>query len=245
MKKILSVILIVFLFFFIIQPTYAVETTQTNPIIELLNIFLHFGQGGSSTQNPSTTPGSLLTITPDPNITPQIFPGNKVYYAQCNGALGSGYGNLPLPNGCTYCRAACGPTAVAMIASSYVDIKYNPKVIVDIYKSRGYYIGCNGSTYNNAKKLLQDLGLKTTTDLVLNRGKAETVVPRLKSYLDAGWTFIAVGSFPTGHFFWITDIDNQGNIWAYDSYYGRWKVPYNENSKYPYPLYTVALGVKK
>ena len=96
--------------------------------------------------------------------------------------------------------------------------------------------------------MFQSLGLKTTDYLVFNLEKSDTVVPDLRKYLNAGWTFFTLANFRDnggGHFFWITDIDNQGNIFAYDPYYGRYEIPYNENSRYPYPLYRVAFGVKK
>jgi len=264
LKKVFSVILIVFLFSFIIKPTYAVETTQTNPIVELLNIFLHFGQGGSSTQNPSPeqigpslTPDPLLTLTPNPNLTPNITPpissGKKVYYSQCNDGLGGGYGNLPLDGPCALCNAGCGPTTVAMIAASYLGPSYNPKTILDIYRSKKYPVTCSGSSHESAIGVFKQIGIETTDPIFLNKGKASTVVPRLREYLNAGWTFFTGAWFCTkngstncGHYFWITDIDSQGNIWAYDAYYGRFKLPpLNQNSRSPYPLYQVAIGVKK
>jgi len=208
-----------------------------NPLIEFLNIFTNFGQGvGSLTQN-------LPTGQIDTSVTPNPQSSNFTYFAQCNG-----YGDIALPNGCNLCKAGCGPTTVAMIAASYLKNNFTPKTIVDTYKSKGYLLGCDGSGYSEAKQVLQDLGLKTTDHLIFNGEKSDTVVPELKKYLDAGWTFFTLASFcdgGCGHFFWITDIDNQDNIWAYDSYYGRSEIPYNENSRYPYPLYRVAFGVKK
>ena len=206
-----------------------------DPLLEFLNIFMNFGRGSQqqSTINNQQLSSSILN-TPSSGFT---------YFAQCNG-----YGNLPLPNGCTLCKAGCGPTTVAMIAASYLGSNYTPKTIVDIYKSKGYLLGCYGSGYSEAKQVLQDLGLKTTDYLIFNTEKADTVVPELRPYLNAGWTFFILANFLVdggGHFFWITDIDDQNNIWAYDPYYGRSEIPYNENSRYPYPLYRVAFGVKK
>ncbi|MBI5123061.1 C39 family peptidase [Candidatus Roizmanbacteria bacterium] len=220
-----------------------------NPLLEFLNIFMNFGQGvGNSTGNQQSTinnqelPSS--TLQPQSQSSTLNPPSsNFTYFAQCNG-----YGNLSLPSGCNLCRAGCGPTTVAMIAASYLGSNYNPKTIVDIYKSNGYLLGCAGSRYSDAKQVFQSLGLKTTDFLIFNGEKADTVVPELKKYLSAGWTFFTLANFRVdggGHFFWITDIDNQNNIWAYDPYYGRYKIPYNENSRYPYPLYRVAFGVKK
>ena len=217
-----------------------------NPFFEFLNIFINFGQGVlSSTEIVPTgqvVPSSILN--PQESITPPIFSGEKVYYAQCNG-----YGNISLPDGCTLCYAGCGPTTVAMIAASYLGTtSYNPKTIVDTYDSEGYLLGCSGSRYTDAYTLLKNLGLKTTDYLVFNLEKADTVVPQLRGYLNAGWTFFTLASFcdgGCGHFFWITDIDSDGNIFAYDPAYGRYQIPYNENSRYPFPLYRLAFGVKK
>lgn len=219
-----------------------------NPLIEFLNIFMNFSQGDQQ------YPVSLSLNIPSP--TSPITTNNQIennsnqsrtYYNQ-SGNLGS----LPLPNGCNLSKAGCGPTTVAMIASSYLGNYFTPKVIVDIYKSRGYLLGCNGSYYSDAKKVLQSLGLKTTDSLFFNTEKADTVVPDLRKYLAKGWTFFALANFcnksdgsTCGHMFWITDIDSRGNILAYDPAYGPFEIPYNENSRYPYPLYRAAFGVKK
>ena len=205
-----------------------------NPLLEFLNIFMNFGQGNqqstvNSQQLPSSTPDS-----PSSSFT---------YFAQCNG-----YGDIALPDGCNLCYAGCGPTTVAMIAASYLGNNFTPKTIVDTYKSKGYLLGCAGSRYPDAKQVLQGLGLKTTDYLVFNLEKADTVIPDLRKYLASGWTFFTLANFCNGgcgHFFWITDIDNQGNIFAYDPAYGRYQIPYNENSRYPYPLYRLAFGVKR
>jgi len=235
---------------------YGKNPDDLNPLLEFLNIFMNFGQGvGTSTGNQQSTINYPPTLNPSSGIPPQNQSSNLqnptsnslTYFAQCNG-----YGNLPLPSGCTLCQAGCGPTTVAMIAASYLGSSYNPKTIVDIYKSNGYLLGCVGSRYSDAKQVLQNLGLKTTDYLMFNAEKSDTVVPDLRKYLNAGWTFFALTRFCDdpkkdycGHFFWITDIDNQGNIFAYDPYYGRYEIPYNENSRYPYPLYRLAFGVKK
>lgn len=86
MKKIFSVIFAVILFFFIVKTTYAVETIQTNPIIELLNIFLNFGNfvGNVPSSNVSGLPSSNITVFfPDP--LPPI--SNNVTTAEKNAVL--------------------------------------------------------------------------------------------------------------------------------------------------------------
>jgi hypothetical protein len=223
------------------------QSPDFNPLIEFLNIFLNFGQGTSSNnQSPGTNNQSPSSTLQPPNSLPASNnqpPSSNVYYAQCNG-----YGNIPLPSDCTLCRAGCGPTSVAMIASSFISSSYNPEVVVNLYKDKGYYLGCNGSSYYDAQALLESLGFKTTL-LIYSLEKADTVAPDLKKYTDAGWTFFVLASFKEtggGHFFWVTEVDDQGNIFAYDPYYGRYSTPpLNENSRYPFPLYRVAIGVIK
>ncbi len=217
-----------------------------NPLLEFLNIFMNFGQGNETSSNnssPTCTGQACLTPTSPNQLPNQNASSSFTHYAQCNG-----YGDLSLPDGCNLCYAGCGPTTVAMIAASYLESNYNPKTIVDTYKSKGYLLGCAGSRYSDAKQVLQGLGLKTTDYLVYDFETADKAVLDLKKYLAGGWTFFTLASFKEnggGHFFWITDIDSQDNIWAYDPYYGRYEIPYNENSRYPYPLYRLAFGVKK
>ncbi|PJA55442.1 hypothetical protein CO165_03515, partial [Candidatus Roizmanbacteria bacterium CG_4_9_14_3_um_filter_33_18] len=210
-----------------------------NPVIEFLNIFMNMGQGSGQSLSPTPTiqPQGPTSSVQHPSST------SFTYYAQCGDQ-----GSLPLPDGGTLCSAGCGPTTVAMISSSYVDKKYDPKVIVNLYQSNDYLLGNDGSRYSDAHELLKSLGLKTTDYLVFDSEKAETIVPELRKYLASGWTFFTLASFCSGgcgHYFWITDIDSKGNIIAYDPAYGRYQIPYNENSRYPYPLYRLAFGVKK
>lgn len=210
---------------------------DSQPLLDFLNIFMNFGQGESSTNN--TQSPSSISATPYPLQTTTSF----TYFPQCGD-----FGETSLPDGCNLCQAGCGPTTVSMIARSYLGGNYDPKTVVNLYRSNGYLLGCDGSRYSDAKQILQSLGLKTTDYLVFNSEKSETVVQDLRKYLAGGWTFFALASFcegGCGHYFWITDIDNENNIWAYDPAYGRYEIPYNENSRYPYPLYRLAFGVKK
>ncbi|PIQ72929.1 hypothetical protein COV86_00230 [Candidatus Roizmanbacteria bacterium CG11_big_fil_rev_8_21_14_0_20_35_14] len=230
-------------------PTSADNNQQiySYPFInEFLNIFSKLRQNiGQVTPTPTSSLGSpspsSITNPPAGGHPPT---SGYMYYAQCNG-----YGGISLPSGCTLCNAGCGPTTVAMIASSFVSADYDPKIIVDMYQSRGYGLGCAGSGYYDAHSLLESLSVKTTDYLIFNLESADQVVSDLKNYLAAGWTFFTLANFREnggGHFFWITDIDEAGNVWAYDPYYGRFQAPpLNENSRYPFPKYRVAFGVKK
>lgn len=218
---------------------------------QLMDDLNNIGKGTSNNQastvispTPATSLGQGKSPTPKNPNPPKNNLQSKVYYPQCGE-----FGELPLPDGCTLCNAGCGPTTVAMIASSYLGPKYDPKAIVNFYDTNNYVLGCDGSRYQEAHELLKSLGLKTTDYLYFDEEKSETVIPDLRKYLNSGWTFFTLANFseggPPGHYFWITDIDAKGNIWAYDPAYGRYEIPYNENSRYPFPLYRLAFGVKK
>lgn len=225
--------------------------TPSDSIHKLENTVKNFFQlmddiNSINTKSDNNSPSSTDNPTPTANKSPKPSPftnQSKVYYAQCGDQ-----GKLPLPDGCNLCSAGCGAVSVSMIASSYLGKQYDPKYIVQQYQSKDYLLGCSGSRYSDAHSLLESLGLKTTDYLIFNSEKSDTVVPQLRKYLNAGWTFFTLASFCSGgcgHYFWITDIDAKGNIWAYDPAYGRYQIPYNENSRYPYPLYRLAFGVKK
>ncbi len=225
---------------------------DSNPAIECLDAFLKFGKGNGSVTGQGNSPISNINSLTPTSLAPTEVSTQKnklqstisyTYFAQCGE-----FGDLSLPDGCTFCNAGCGPATVSMIASSYLGAKYDPKFIVNLYDTNGYVLGCDGSRYQEAHELLRSLGLKTTDYLVFDLEKSETVIPDLKKYWNSGWTFFTLANFcegGCGHYFWITDIDNEGNIWAYDPAYGRYEIPYNENSRYPFPLYRLAFGVKK
>ncbi len=194
----------------------------------------------TNNQSDNSSNNNLFNTNSSNNSSSKYF-----YYAQCD----SSYADLSLPNGCNMCQAGCGAATAAMIASTYLNNQYDPNFIVNKYGEKKYYLGCNGSSYYDAKSLLEGLGLKTTDFIYFNLQPADKITNDLKRYINAGWTFFTLANFREnggGHFFWITDIDSNGNILAYDPYYGRFQAPpINQNSRYPFPLYRVAFGVKK
>ncbi len=217
-------------------------------LLNLLNSSSAVGSGEPVNTNPISTPSP----TPRPNIKNQSdnsgnsssVLGGKIYYSQCSDQ----YGNVGLQGG-TLCQCGCGETTVAMIASSYLGQNISPQKIVDIYRSNGYSM-C-GSYAGDAKSVLDNLGLQTT-DYIVNEDppvSQSDVVPILRKYLNAGWTFFALTYYKPndggGHYFWITGIDNSGNILAYDPYYGQYSSPpLNENQYSPFPEYSQIFGVK-
>ncbi len=250
-----------------ITPTIPVSITPGGPtptsnvglgiVVDLLTILKNLSN--SLIINSSTGSGGLIippTITPTPFISPTIIalsptaPAlNLVHYRQKDGL----YDYYPLDGVNCYLKdAGCGPTTVAMILSSKIDSGYTPPKVVDLYKESGYFINClNGSSYVHAQLLLNQLGVKTT-NLIFAKN---TTVPigevadEMRLYIKNGWTLFTLASFMTsqgemGHYFWILDVDENNNVWAYDGYYGRFQIPFNENVYYPYPKYKLAFGVK-
>ena len=136
-----------------------------------------------------------------------------------------------------------------MIAASYVDKNITPKTIVDLYQKKGYFLGCDGSRYSDAKNALASYGIKTTDYLVYSYATINQTAADFKNYLKNGWTIFTLASYcdsGCGHFFWITDVSANNDTWAYDPYYGKnQSPPYNEKSRYPFPKYRIAFGVKR
>lgn len=218
---------------------------------DLLGIM--FGQGPS--QKTSTQQQSSFYLFDKPNVTPvgtknpvtksqsSVPPQSLVYYPQCNGP----YDNDSMPNGCNFCAAGCGPASVAMILSSYIDKKFDPPTVLDLYKQSGLTAGCQGSTIVAAQQILNQNGVKTTDILYYEDSSTEETVQDFKNYLKNGWTMYTLVKYDPkwGHFFWIVDVDNNNNVWAYDPGDGTKPVPLNESNVSPSPRYYLAIGVKK
>ena len=231
------------------------NTTGFEVLVDLLKIIL--GAGGennlplnqNNALNPSTVPISINPSSfPDIQVTPDV--NGLIYYSQCKGP----YDNYPLPQGGTLCQAGCGPTTVSMILASYVDKNINPPLVVQEYRKNGYYLGPSGSYFFHAHNILKSYNLKIATIFADNQRRTiDQLMTQfgeiVKNYQKSGWTFFALANFcenGCGHYFWIIKIDQGGNTWAYDPYYGRLLPrPYNEKSRYPFPKYRVILGVKK
>jgi len=216
------------------------DITLKNTLVGLLKIltFPIFNATNSSSVNSSNPASSSAQQSNTAN--------SFVYYPQCNGP----YDNYPLPSGCNICNAGCGPVTVAMITASYVDSQIKPPTVVDKYKEKNQPLSCAGSGFSSAKMVLESYGLRTS-DYLFSYGlyPIDDVASDFKNYLKSGWTIFALANFKAsggGHYFWITDIDGNDNVWAYDPYYGRYQAPpLNENSRYPFPKYKIAFAVKK
>ena len=215
--------------------------------------------------SPLTVPSITITVPPTPTITPEPEPtkkvsitsppkppaGNYVYYPQCGGPYDEYL--LPIQNGtggkkCTICSAGCGPTTASMILSSYVDSSLTPPKVVDAMGKAGVDISCNGSgMYELYDYMGKVSGIKVSSLLSLGHAEAKEVVGDFRGYIKGGWTlFVLADCKYGGHYFWVTDVTDDGNILAYDPAYGVGKpTPFNENQYDPHPYYIYAFAVKK
>ncbi len=261
MKKNRLIVNVIYLFIclsiylYVGLPIIHAQTTPTPTpanydfLLHLLNTFINPGTMQQSsfdftTSSATLFPSSILQQNLSSTINP--LSSSFTYYPQCDGI----FDNLPLPNGCTLCRAGCGPTTLAMILSSYVDKKFTPDVVVNLYKQNGYYAGCDGTKITDAMNIATQNGLKTTDLLVYDGRNNDNAIQDFKAYINSGWTIFTLARYCAAgcrHFFWITNVDSQNNVWAYDSFYGRKRLPppFNENQYYPFPQYKFAFGVKK
>ena len=232
------------------------DSKNLNLLQDLFSVFFNFSNSISSPGGNNNLPS--VTVNPTFSLSntsqqqkEQVFGlEDLVYYPQC----GPEYGNQPLPSGCTLCKAGCGPTTVAMILSSYVGRDFTPKKVVDLYRTKGFSLGCNGSRLSDAKVILEENGVLTTNLMFYPKVAANDIdlTSDLRNYIKrGGWTMFALGDFSYPdpsctkcHFFWIVDIDESNNIFAYDPYYGIFQIPYNENSN-PILRYKIMFGVKK
>lgn len=237
-----------------VQTPYAsmAPIKRINMAIDFFSLILNPAPPAMLKLSPSPTPKPTTTPTPaqsssndqsSSNNTPPKEYGGYVYYSQCHGQ----YDNYPLAPGCTVCKAGCGPTTVAMILSTYVDKKYTPPVVVEIYKDIGAAACGTGLGY--AKSVLSGHGVKTSDYIIPYTGAqhdVKDVADDLRAYINNGWTIFVLAAYPGGHYFWMTDITSSGNVMAFDPYYGMDQTPpINENIRYPYPKYLAAFGVKK
>lgn len=228
------------------QQDAKIFTDTLNILINLPFLFMQ------SSTSPEESPTPTLSIpTPTTNLkspVSNLSPTNYTYYSQCSGP----YDNVPLPQGCTMCDAGCGPTSVAMILSSYIDKSLTPPKTVEIMKAKGARIGCFGSYISEIYSYLKGRGDLKISDFIIPSEKGLTaaeVAKDLQGYTKSGWTVFVLANFKTnggGHYFWVTEVNDNGDILAYDPYYGKQQTPpINENRYSPAPYYRYAFAIKK
>lgn len=222
-------------------------TTIFNSVLSIPQLILN----STSNENQLPSPSSIPAISPTPKLQSKKTPipsSNYTYYSQCSGP----YDANPLPQGCTVCEAGCGPTSVAMILSSYIDKSLTPPKTIDLMSKSGVRIGCFGSYISEIHSYLSKRGDLKVSDFIIpseNGLTAREVVKDLQGYTKSGWTVFVLANFKTdggGHYFWVTDVNENGDILAYDPYYGKQQTPpINENRYTPAPYYRYAFAVKK
>ena len=242
-------------------------TDTLNVLINLPFMFMQGNQTGDVAPGLSLSPTPKKpTAAPGKNPTPTLTANKQtpkkkisnptpskgyVYYSQLGGAYGSYL--LPIQNGtggkkCTISSAGCGPTTAAMIISSYIDSTQTPPKLVDSMGKAGVSISCNGSgMYELYGYMSKVQGLKVSSMISLGNVNAKTASSDLRNYTKGGWTlFVLAHHVYGGHYFWVTEVTDEGEILAYDPAYGSGRsAPINQNLYAPDPNYLYAFGVKK
>lgn len=236
-------------------------TIFTNTLNTLINLPFLFMQSTGSTEkeSPSPTPDIQTIIpthyelrttpsSPSPTNYALRTTNSLTYYSQCSGP----YDEKPLPNGCTVCQAGCGPVSVSMILASYVDKTLNPLKTIDLMDKAGVHIGCYGSYISEIYSYLKNRGDLKVSDFIIPSEKelsAKEIAKDFEGYTKSGWTIFVLANFKKGsggHYFWVTDVKSNGDILAYDPYYGKQQTPPIPENRYtPAPYYRYAFAVKK
>lgn len=147
-----------------------------------------------------------------------------IYFNQCDPQIKT----YPLPNSCNMCQAGCGPVSLAMALSNSDEEKvYDPRDIVNVFKNKSLYLGCNGSSIADFSKIVSHYGFEAGGVYYLV--DAEDPLKLLRKFLDAGWEEIVlfrhcetsngVCSGWFGHYVYVTEVKNN-SVFALDPYFG-------------------------
>lgn len=210
--------------------------------------------------------------TPTSATLPSLSPTSKanasyVYFSQYDSA----WANHPFPFSCPTGRndlktAGCGPTTISMILSTFGN--NDSKIIDPIQVVDRFYQNedgeCDGTSIEEAKGILQQQGYETADIFSFyykdasghwqaNPQPLPVVVDDLRNMIKAGWNIFGHANYWSdyyhqwiGHYFWITDVDDDGNIWIMDSWKGQnARKPINQNLIAPQPLYKAAFALRK
>lgn len=210
----------------------------------LLDAFFGKKPTGIPPNNPNLS-GTPTGPAGNGNITPTVPTGKYVYFSQ----LDPRYKDIKVwssDGGCTFGFAGCGKATVAMILSSFVDSKYTPQFVTTAFwelesaaTGRG---GACQTWHADSIFLLRDVGglqLGDSFDINQYDLTSGTKGEYMKNAIKNGWTFYVSATFTTSgnqelrHIFWVVDIDNNGDVWAYDPYFGDQKTPPINLSKDP------------
>jgi hypothetical protein len=115
--------------------------------------------GGAQCQSAATT-GSGLTSYMGDDFT---------IYNQCQYApYGGPWGTQTTPYGQTMCAAACGPTALAMLAKNMTGANITPSDTIDFYTKNNYWYPSGGSLISAIGAAAGSFGL--TASIIPNKG---------------------------------------------------------------------------
>ncbi len=197
-----------------------------------------------------------------PTQTPTPPPaGNLRYFNQCDPAY-----QLPGVADCNkdgemvsfLCAAGCVPTSVAQVIASYADPAYTPLNAAETLMHRFTpppdsqpQLTCNGSHMVYQIPLLDQYpNAIEHGNIEMSPGGFASDAIRLKPYFDAGWTALArneymrteQGNTPRGHYIWITRIDANNDIWAYDPYFMNTEIVGSNNLQPPLNISALLRG---
>lgn len=197
-----------------------------------------------------------------PTQTPTPPPaGNLRYFNQCDPAY-----QLPGVADCNkdgemvsfLCAAGCVPTSVAQVIASYADPAYTPLNAAETLMHRFTpppdsqpQLTCNGSHMVYQIPLLDQYpNAIEHGNIEMSPGGFTSDAIRLKPYFDAGWTALArneytraeQGNTPRGHYIWITRIDSNNDVWAYDPYFIKTEIVGSNNLQPPLNISALLRG---
>lgn len=159
------------------------------------------------------------TITPVPYTQPS---GNYVYYSQKD------YKTTPYGAGCTIYDSGCGPTTLAMILSTYLGSNWTPPVVASTLLSSqscqtypsALITALNQEGFNARWLFSTDPQIMTDAQKTTIRNKIRNDRAIIVAGANLSWLDKYGVLQSTGHYFWITDIDENGTIYVMDPWYG-------------------------
>lgn len=215
---------------------------------------------------PTDTP-AVPSPTSLPTPTTGVINPSYVYFSQYDSA----WADHPFPLSCTTGRndlktAGCGPTSISMILSTFGN--NDNRTIYPVESVDRFYQNedgeCDGTSIGEAQGILQQQGYETADIFSFyyqdgsghwqaNPQPISAVVDDLKNMIRGGWNIFGHANYWSdssqkwvGHYFWITDVDDTGNIWVMDSWKGQGvRGPIDQNLIIPQPLYKAAFAFRK
>lgn len=169
-------------------------------------------------------------IPPQEAAAPTETPAQTLrYFNQCDSAYQSTAFGTCLKDEETLpflCAAGCVPTSVAQVVATYANASYTPDQAAQYLIGR-QLLSCDGSSSEGQIEILDQYsgqiehGPKTTLG-----GNLASDAQALKPFFDQGWTALARVEYGRtqnanlrGHYIWLTSIDANNDIWAYDPYF--------------------------